>query len=118
MGGGNALEVEVSPGRGAALFGNAAADSVTGLASLTVSGPAMINAAAIGSTGLQTYGDRVQLNESTTLTASGVDFKAKVEGHQQELTIVAGSAGVTFGGDVGTSAFPIGELDVDSAGNW
>jgi len=76
----------------------------------------MINAVTIGATGLQTYGDRVQLSESTTLTASGVEFKAKVEGHQRELTIDAGAAGVIFGGDVGTVAFPIGELDVDSEG--
>ena len=117
VGGGNALEIEVPSVSGVAVFGDAAADGVAGLASLTVSGPATINAATISSTGLQTYGDRVQLNESTTLTASGVDFKAKVEGHQRELTIDAGAAGVTFGGDLGTAAFPIGELDVDSTGN-
>jgi parallel beta-helix repeat protein len=117
VGGGNALEIEVPSVSGVAVFGDAAADGVAGLASLTVSGPSTINAATISSTGLQTYGDRVQLNESTTLTASGVEFKAKVEGHQRELTIDAGAAGVIFGGDVGTAAFPIGELDVDSKGN-
>lgn len=117
VGGGNALEIEVPSVSGVAVFGDTAADGVTGLASLTVSGPSTINAATISSTGLQTYGDRVQLNESTTLTASGVEFKAKVEGHQRELTIDAGASGVIFGGDVGTAAFPIGELDVDSAGN-
>ncbi|MGB8852029.1 MAG: right-handed parallel beta-helix repeat-containing protein [Pirellulales bacterium] len=117
VGGGNALEIEVPSLSGVAVFGDAAADGVAGLASLTVSGPATINAATISSTGLQTYGDSVQLNESTTLTASGVEFKAKVEGHQRELTIDAGAAGVTFGGDIGKAAFPIGELDVNSTGN-
>ena len=117
VGGGNALEIEVPSVSGVAVFGDTAADGVTGLASLTVSGPSTINAATISSTGLQTYGDRVQLNESTTLTASGVEFKANVEGHQRELTIDVGEAGVTFGGDVGTAAFPVGEIDVDSEGN-
>ena len=117
VGGGNALEVDVSTVGGAVLFGNAAADSVTGLASLTVSGIARIYAATITSTGLQTYGGQVDLVESTTLTASGVEFKAKVEGHQRELTIDAGASGVIFGGNVGSADFPIGELDVDSDGN-
>jgi parallel beta-helix repeat protein len=117
VGGENALEIEVPADSGVAVFGDAAADSVTGLASLTMSGRAMINAGTITSTGLQTYRDRVQLGSSTTLDASGVDFQSKVEGHQRELTIDAGTAGVTFGGDVGTAAFPIGELGVESEGN-
>ena len=117
VGGGNALEIEVPDGSGAAVFGDAAADTVTGLASLTTSGTVRVNAATITSTGRQTYGGAVDLVESTTLTASGVEFKAKVEGDQRELTIDAGDDGVTFGGDVGTVLFPIGELDVESEGN-
>ena len=117
VGGGNALEIEVLDGSGSAVLGDAAADTVTGLASLTTSGTVRIHAATITSTGLQTYGGAVDLVESTTLTASGVEFKSKIEGDQRELTIDAGTAGVTFGGDVGTVAFPIGELDVDSEGS-
>ncbi|MFM8953174.1 MAG: right-handed parallel beta-helix repeat-containing protein, partial [Planctomycetaceae bacterium] len=103
---------------GTTTFGGTVGNA-TALKSLTTDadGTTTIGGGSVATTGIQIYGDRVQLDANTTLPASGVEFKAKVEGHQRELTIDAGAAGVIFGGDVGTAAFPIGELDVESVGN-
>ncbi len=59
---------------GNAVFGDAAADTVTGLTTLNVTGTSQINTSNITSTGTQTYAGTVTLGTDTNLTGSIVTF--------------------------------------------
>jgi hypothetical protein len=65
VGAGNGLTVT-----GDAVFGNAAADTVTGLSTLHVTGSSAINTDTVSSGGTQAYDGQATLGASTTLTGS------------------------------------------------
>ncbi len=62
---------------GNAVFGDAAADTVTGLTTLNVTGTSQINTSNITSTGAQTYAGIVTLGADTSLTGSTVTFNSR-----------------------------------------
>lgn len=111
-GGGNSLTIV-----GDALFGNAPADTFTGLSSLSVSGSSVVNGAAITSSGGQTYSGAVTLGGDTTLTSTGggnIAFGAAVNGGFQLTVNTAGTT--TFGGAVG-SGTALNSLTTDAGGS-
>jgi len=93
---------------GNAVFGDATTDTVTGLGTLSVSGNTTINTDTITSAGTQTYTGAVTLGADTTLTTtdSAVLFSSTVNstGGARDLTVNAGTAGITFTGAVGGGA--------------
>ncbi len=72
---------------GNAVFGDNAADTVTGLTTLNVTGTSQINTSNITSTGSQTYAGTVTLGTDTNLTGSIVTFNSQVIGAAHSLTI-------------------------------
>jgi len=76
----------------------------------------------ITTTGVQTYGDRVQLDNPVTLTSgnAGVSFARTVDsqaGKRSALTINAGSGNITFSGAVGSATNTVlGALSANSTG--
>ncbi len=72
---------------GNAVFGDAAADTVTGLTTLNVTGTSQINTSNITSTGTQTYAGTVTLGTDTNLTGSIVTFNSPVVGAAHALTV-------------------------------
>jgi hypothetical protein len=111
-GGGNALTVT-----GNAVFGDAVADTVTGLSSLHVTGTSLINTNAMSSTGTQQYDQTVTLGTNTTLTttAGGNILAAAITGSGsggQNLTLAAGAGSITVSGNVGATR--LGVLTVSS----
>ncbi|MFM5914122.1 MAG: filamentous hemagglutinin N-terminal domain-containing protein, partial [Chakrabartia godavariana] len=107
---------------GDAEFGNPSGtnDSVTGLATLSVSGTTLIETAILTSSGTQSYSGDLTLGTDTTLstTNSTVTFGGAVNSAAAEtnsLSIVAGSAAVTFNGNIG-DANRVGDLNIGSAG--
>ncbi len=106
-GGGHSLAIT-----GDVIFGNDAGDTVTGLASLQVTGASTINASNITSSGTQTYDGEVTLGENTTLTGSKVTFLAPVAGAGHSL-VVAGDA--VFGDDAGDTVTGLASLQVTGA---
>ncbi|MBV5303077.1 MAG: hypothetical protein JZU70_02580, partial [Chlorobium sp.] len=91
---------------GAAVFGDGAADTVTGLTTLDVTGATIINTNTITSTGSQTYTGAVTLGAGTTLTTTDtpVLFSSTIDSKASQgygLTVSAGSGNVTFTGIVG-----------------
>jgi len=98
---------------GTAVLGNDVGDTFSGLASLTVTGPAAtIGAGSIETTGVQTYNAPVQLAADVTLTASVVTFLGQVIGGGHSLQI-AGDA--TFGDDAADSVTGLNSLTVEGA---
>jgi len=87
---------------GNAVFGNDIGDTVTGVATLAVSGTTAINTNTITSTGAQTYTGGVTLGADVTLTGVGVNLAntVKSDGTNRALT-VNDSGTTTFGGAVG-----------------
>ncbi|QDT52113.1 hypothetical protein Pan44_01220 [Caulifigura coniformis] len=98
---------------GTAVLGNDAGDTFSGLASLTVTGPAAtIGAGSIETTGVQTYDAPVQLAADVSLTASVVTFLGQVVGGGHSLQI-AGDA--SFGDDAADSVTGLSTLTVEGA---
>jgi hypothetical protein len=114
-----------------AITGNAVfAGAVAGLASLSVSGTALIGAASVTTAGVQSFAGAVTLSpSSTTLQGSTVSFGSTVDGRSSGgngLTILGAS---TFGGAVGATTklldlfafgattFAAGATSVTTAGN-
>lgn len=101
-------------------LGDAPADSITGVDDLVITGPTVLNANTISTTGTQAFNGPVTATQATavTLTGKGIDFKQAIDRGEPEivppLTITAGTDGVTFGGDVGTR--PFGATDIRSQG--
>src|SRR5204862_245500 len=123
---------------GQAVFGNAAADTVTGLTTLLVSGTTAINTHTVSSSGTQTYSGNVTIGASAgtaslSTTDSGVLFGGTttlfshltVSAGTGPITfiavdggfaLVANSSGITtFGGAVGASA-ALTSLTTDAGG--
>ncbi len=103
---------------GDAVFGNGAADTVTGLTSLTVTGASTINTTNITSSGTQLYTGNVTLGTNATLTTtnSTITFGNTLACGAQYLTITAGTGEVQFNGNVtGTSG--LANIRLFSAGN-
>jgi hypothetical protein len=116
-GGNNSLAVV-----GNAVFGDAAADSVTGVTDLSVTGTTTINTDTITTSKTQTYSDNVTLGANVaviTLKSLGpglsgnINFKAKIDGPASLILNTAGTT--TFGGDVGIGTFLAG-LTTDVGG--
>ena len=95
--------------------GNAVFDGIVGttpLASLTVTGTALIDTGAITTSGLQTYGGAVTLAADSMLTSANgnIGFGATLDG-KQNLTVAATNGTVTFGNVVG-GITPLASLTV------
>src|SRR5204862_293036 len=89
---------------GQAVFGNAAADTVTGLTTLLVSGTTAINTHTVSSSGTQTYSGNVTIGASAgtaslSTTDSGVLFGGTTTLFSY-LTVSAGTGPITFSGAV------------------
>jgi len=74
----------------------------------------------VTTTGVQSYEDKVQLDNPLTLTSGNADvtFGDTVDnktGMVNDLTVTAGSGNIEFKGIVGST--PLGNLTIDSAGN-
>jgi len=108
VGGANGLTVT-----GNAVFGDAAADTVTGLSSLHVTGSSGINTNTVTTTGTQAYDGAVSLGTDTTLSGNGVSFSSTVNGARALSVVDAGST--TFGGAVGGGT-PLTSLTVSGGG--
>ena len=106
----------------AVVLGDAPADGITGVDDLVVTGATDLNANTVTTTGTQTYNGGVTATNATAiaLTGKGIDFKQAFSrgepGIVPPVTITAGTAGVTFGGDVGTQGRPFAATDVRSQG--
>jgi hypothetical protein len=100
VGAGNGLTVS-----GDAVFGNAAADTVTGLSTLHVTGSSAINTDTVTTGGTQAYDGQATLGADTTLTGVNVGFGSAVnsDGSNRSLTVTASGA-TTFSGAVGDSS--------------
>ncbi|NBU31503.1 MAG: hypothetical protein EBS41_08420, partial [Actinobacteria bacterium] len=95
-------------------------DTITGLASLDVTGTTVIETATLTSTGTQRFRGNVTLGTATTLTTtdSAITFDAALAsdvGETNDLTIAAGSGAVTFTGAVG-AVDRLGAVNVGSSG--
>ena len=106
---------------GNAVLGDAAADAVTGLDSLAVTGTTALNGGSIVSSGAQHFGGAVKLGNDTVLATNGgaVTFDGTVDaaGAGKDLTVNAGSGAVTFGGAVGSTASgALGKVAIGSSG--
>ena len=90
------------------ITGNAEFDDAVGgttpLTSVSVSGTTDLNGGAVSTTGGQTYTGAVTVSADTTLTdtGAGIDFVSTVDGGAN-LTAIAASGTVTFGGAVGST---------------
>jgi hypothetical protein len=96
------------------VFGDAVADTVTGLSTLTVSGNTALNTNAVTSSGAQTYTGAVTLNADSTLTASTITTQGAVTANAHALTL-AGNA-VLGGAVIGVTNLSVSgtsELGVD-----
>ncbi|MFT5526537.1 MAG: Ca2+-binding RTX toxin-like protein, partial [Pirellulaceae bacterium] len=98
VGGGNDLTVN-SP---ATTFGDAATDTITGVANLTTDagGTATINTNTVTTTGNQTYGDALTITTNVTLTGADVSLAA-VDG--ANALVVNASGTTTVGGAIGAT---------------
>ncbi|WP_310568480.1 filamentous hemagglutinin N-terminal domain-containing protein, partial [Hydrogenophaga sp.] len=112
---------------GNAVFGNDSGDNLSNLGDLTVSGTTTINAAAVTSTGDQSYTGAVTIGADTTLTADqqNIHFQSTVDSSAtggvsdgNDLTVDVGTANtlatVTFAAAVGGVA-ELGNLTVTGA---
>jgi hypothetical protein len=101
----------------ATILGNAAFGGVVGglvpLASLSVSGMALLDAGAVTTTGTQFYGGAIDLTAGSVLTGSSVTFGGTVDG-AFPLSVVAAA---TFAQPVG-SVTPLASLAVTGAVNF
>jgi hypothetical protein len=87
-----------------------AVDPVRNLGGLRVTGTTTVNSTLIQTTGLQTYEAAVTLGSDVLFQALEVWFETTVTGPGRTLAIYATLGGVLFGGDVGTSAAPLGPI--------
>jgi Dockerin type I domain len=99
VGGGNSLGIT-----GNAVFGDAAADTVTGVSTLSVSGTTTINANTVTTTGTQTYTGAATIGATAgtavlTTTDSAVLFGSTTT-LASNLTVNAGAGNITFTGTV------------------
>ncbi|MGC8539759.1 MAG: beta strand repeat-containing protein [Phycisphaerae bacterium] len=96
----------VDTGSGTATFGGAVGGTHS-LASLTVSGPSIINGGAVTTTGGQSYIGSVALGANTAIATTNngvIRFSSSVDAltaGAEGLTLNAGAGAVTFGGAVG-----------------
>jgi hypothetical protein len=104
---------------GGAVFGDGAADTVTGLTTLSVSGTTAINTHTVTSTAAQTYTGGVTLGVNTTLSGVAITLggTVKSDGTNRSLTI-NDSGSTTLGGVIGgsTDGEKLSSLTTDSAG--
>ncbi|NBU85086.1 MAG: hypothetical protein EBS21_11015, partial [Sphingomonadaceae bacterium] len=101
---------------------NGTNDTVTGLASLDVSGTTLIETATLTSTGTQNFQSDVTLGTTTTLTTtnSAITFGTALDSAATEsnaLTVAAGTGAVTFTGAVGAKTDGrLGHVSIGSDG--
>ncbi|MFF7057996.1 filamentous hemagglutinin N-terminal domain-containing protein [Achromobacter spanius] len=109
--GAHALEID-----GTALLAGAIG-SHTKLASLTVNGPATLNASSIATTGNQHYQDAVTLggHQLLTTTTGDVTFDGALNGARNVLIDSTAGGDISFNG-VGSAGLRLGNLTVDTAG--
>jgi hypothetical protein len=82
-GNGNALSIA-----GKAVFGDAAADGVTGVSSLSVTGDALVNTSQVTATVSQTYKAAVTLGTDVAFQAGVVSFEASISGGGNDLQVI------------------------------
>jgi hypothetical protein len=101
---------------GNAVFGDAAADTLTGLTTLSVSGTTTINTDTITSSGTQNYSGAVTLGSNTTLTGAGVTFSSTVGSPGTAYSLAVNDSGTTtFTGAVGIGG-ALASLTTDAGG--
>ncbi|OYY69201.1 MAG: hypothetical protein B7Y44_07100, partial [Sphingomonadales bacterium 28-55-16] len=97
-------------------------DTVTGLASLDISGTTLIETATLTTTGTQNFQSDVTLGTTTTLTTtnSAITFGTTLDSAATEsnaLIVAAGNGAVTFTGDVGAKTDGrLGNVSIGSDG--
>ena len=103
----------VKTGTALATFGGVVGGSKK-LASLETIGPSAINTPAITTKGDQTYTGATALGANTTLTstANGTVKLAGVTGAGQTLDVAVGTGAITFNGQIGTAALPLGAVSL------
>lgn len=117
-----AKSLQVSTGGGKEIFGGVVGGGANGgLAGLsTGGGTTQLNAGGVTTTGLQSYGDAVQLGADATLASNGADIhfistvNAAAAG-AESLTVSPGAGNVTFDADLGT-AKALSSLTVNGTG--
>jgi hypothetical protein len=102
---------------GATTFNGLVGNAGLGLATLTTdaAGTTFLNTALVRTSGLQSYGDGVVLEQSTALVSGGgVTFGQTVDG-SFDLVVTTGGA-TTFNGLVGNAGLGLATLTTDAAG--
>ncbi|MEN3943907.1 filamentous hemagglutinin N-terminal domain-containing protein, partial [Prosthecobacter sp. SYSU 5D2] len=112
---------------GNAVFGNEAADTVTGLGTLQVTGTTLINTSAITSASTQTYGGAVTLMLDavlTSTTAGNISFNSTVDTNAAALalrSLTVNTGGATQFGNGGAdnvgATRALASLTTDAAGS-
>jgi parallel beta-helix repeat protein len=95
---------------GSAIDEEALVDAVVGLTSLSVTGSLTVNSTSVETTALQTYQGAVTLGSDVFFGGGGHRFDSTITGPGRTLLMIASSDGITLGGDVGTSAAPLGPI--------
>jgi len=95
---------------GSAIDEEAPVDAVVGLTSLSVTGALTVNSTTVETTALQIYQGAVTLGSDVFFGGGGHHFDSTITGPGRTLLMIATSDGITLGGDVGTSAAPLGPI--------
>lgn len=85
-------------------FGDGAADSVTALASLAVTGNTIVNTNTITTIGDQTYTGTTQFNSAATVTSGGVQNYTDTITLNSDVRLKAESSSITFGTNISGDA--------------
>ena len=112
-GGGFSLATSTS-GAGITTFSN----TLSGLSTLTTTGTTAINNTGITTTGAQNYNSAVTIGSDTVLTTTNnlVSFASTItNASARALTINAGTAAITLGGNIGTGT-ALGAIALNSTG--
>ncbi|MFZ4859328.1 MAG: filamentous hemagglutinin N-terminal domain-containing protein [Desulfuromonadaceae bacterium] len=113
---GNTYSLNVS---GDAVFGDEAADRITGLSSLDVTGATILNTDTVTTANGQYYYNAVTLGADTTLTGVDVSFYSTVTSDGTSRALNVNASGVTtFGGAVGSAVAgeKLSSLTTDAGG--
>lgn len=95
---------------GDAILGDAAADVVTGISSLTVKGDAVVNASKVAATVIQTWEKQVTLGTDATFENAVIWFRGSIVGAGKDLTLAGTS--VTLGDAPADSVTGVDDLVV------
>src|SRR5205823_5429005 len=103
-GGTNSLSIT-----GNAVFGDQAADTVTGVSNLSVSGTTAINTNTVTTSGTQSYTGAVTLANAPTLTGTNMTFNSTVAGATNSLSITGNAV---FGDQAADTVTGVSNLSV------